>query len=1009
MNLNTGFHQKIFATASFALLITVLVSQPVMAQEQSGIQFHRVQDLLLLSQEWGNQSTDPFFVSDLNQDGKVNQLDLLILVYSFSLPTPTPTPTLPEATSTPTTLPTATSTPTPTPTPPPEDTPTPTTIPEGTSTPTPTLPLEATSTPTPLPEGTSTPTPTLPPEGTSTPTPTIPLEATSTPTPLPEVTSTPTPTLPLEATSTPTPLPEVTPTPTPTLPLEATSTPTPLPEGTSTPTPTPTLPPEATSTPTIPPAATSTPTLQIPPIDTATPIPTIPIEITPTPTPTLPPEDTPTPTNTPTNTPTVPIDITPTPTPEPIGFVEFFLDFDELESLPGGGIVTLDANAKTELVAQGRMSDSNEVIPWFLFDVEGDYPAGVALSDPISAAINTNFGIYSNSQTSVLEIKSAFNTSQATTPRIEFDVAFSFEDSGTENRINDFLVVEVLQAGQTEYELLDLNGDGEIITSRTAVGEVLSAGTFDGFFDNSNVSGDYDSLQKEDFIHVVANLPKSQSLSIAFRFESDSSIPFYEGAYLDNVHVYDAIGSVTGETAITGIVNRDGDSFYVDTETRARIQGENLVPVQSVIYTSRDGETALAFNEEEESIFVVIPRLATPLESDDATIKVVRADGMTSEPFTITLQEAPAPEISTISPSTIFVDAADATISIMGNHFRPAFEGAASEDGSVVIFHQDGMEDFIPDEFISRSLTGIVVDGSPLKNFLLGSVEVSVQNLYSGQISNSVVLNLEAGSGELEVDLFEIEVGGFGGHVYDPASEIFPLQNDHAFSLFWEGIGFITSSLNVDVAGRPFVINGEPVVTDDIPAGKIDIIVDQYSASLSISPMVVNVIGDVTASIRVANSDPIVNTFSIQTPLPPVLYYRDDDYYIGGDWSTESLSLSVSQTILIYGDNLRGLGTGVTDPETFSQVFLLPVTEDGTLDTENPVDLPLILDSFDVNVQPLISDNPSGEDILFQTIPSNGSVLPGTYGIRVLNPDSGLYVDSGLDEDGNLLTIVLTE
>ncbi len=818
--------------------------------------------------------------------------------------------------------------------------------------------------PTPTPTNTvapATPTATFTPVQTDTPVPTSTIEPatpTSTPTPVatdtPELTATPTV---ISGTATPTQQPTDTPVPeTPTL----TNTPT------ASDTPPPTVTPAPTQTPTVieptPPEATATPIVPTPPEATDTPVPTS----TPEPT------DTPVPTSTPEGT------VTPAPTP---AFDEFFVNFDTLESFPGGGMVTLDEDSANNLIDQGRMPVFNQVIPWFIFDENEDNPSGrgVAFTSPKSAAFNVDFGSYLSAQTSVLEIEPEFNTLDATTPRLAFDIAFAFEQPF--NTISDFLVVEVLKEGETNYQLLDINRDGEVVADPTATGTVLGEGTFDAFFDTSNSEDEAGQpLGVEDFIHIEIDLPRSESIKIAFRFESDVAVQ-REGAYIDNVRVYDAVNVIPNAPIIRSVEGLVSGTLYTDIENAILIQGDNLTPVDQVTFDSRDGPQNLVFTETDEGIGVTLPRLSQPNQAETATLQVVREDDAVSPAFSVALQAAPTPEITAIDPSPFFLDAPDKTIRIDGSNFRPVISDPEQPGGSSVILRRaDGEQIYSStQEFISRSLTELVLNATRISEFDEGVVDVIVRNEYSGQESQPFQLFLQTGTGQLEIDNFEIEMGP---RAFDPETDIIPLQRDQTFILWWDGSGFVPSSINIDIAGTPIIVNGN--AADTFEEGKVNVVFNEFSVGLGLSPMVIEATGELTASIRIGNGSPVTRTFPMQDPLPPVLYQRD------GDWSSRPLSASEDHfdiDISIFGDNFRGQSNGLTDPEPISQAFLIPV-EGG-----DPIPLP-IMDEFNVNIQPEIEDDFATEDILQQFIPAGTVSVPEgetrEFRLGILNPDSGL-------------------
>ena len=620
----------------------------------------------------------------------------------------------------------------------------------------------------------------------------------------------------------------------------------------------------------------------------------------------------------------------------------------------------------------------------------------MAASDPDSVAFNDPIygDYYANSQTSVLEVAQEFNTNKAVTPKLAFDIAYTFEEP-LPNSIPDFLVVEVLRRGQSQYELLDINGDGQVVSDLTAVGSLTvgplrDAGTFDGFYGTSQTqdhAGQHQPLAKQDFVHVEVDLPKNDSLKIAFRFQSDPSSYFYEGAYLDNIRIYDSGGSGGAEPRIAGVVNRDGGSIYVDTETRAAIRGKNLSPVEQVVFKSRDGEVQLPFQEQAGDVWITLPRLSQPLTDEmNATLKVIRKDQVESALFTFAMTAAPKPVIQSISPSTLFLNGSDYTLRIHGNHFRPAFPGATDSDGSRVLIGQNGKEVVYSQsaDFNSRNLTDLVLDVTELRTFSAGVVDVTVENGYSGLASAVFQLQLENGSGALQVDSFLIEMGGTD---FDPTKDILPMQRDQSFTLLWVGSGFSTTTLNIDINGVPVVAAGNPVGT--VNGATINVLIGPSNVNLGLSPYVIAKSGTVSTSIRLGNGQPIVQTFTISDSLPPVLYHREiNNYYIYGDWNTYApdRSSTDSNDLHIYGDNFRGLTNGMTTSETVTRIFLLPVAGG------DPIPLPSV-DSFSIQITPIIADNPQGEDALIESVPG-GTVPPGTYRLRVLNPDSGLYADS---------------
>lgn len=788
--------------------------------------------------------------------------------------------------------------------------------------------------------------------------------------------------------------------------------PTPTPEA-NTPTPTNT-PGEETPTPTpIPGEDTPTPTPTFPPIeDTPTPTPTFPpIEDTPTPTPTFTPvEDTPTPTpveNTPTPTPTE--GPTPTPTPLPIG-VLFYTNFDTANTIADAGLRTLEGPAAEEqLIQENRMSEFNSLIPWFVLNANeitsNDF--GVAFSQPKSAALNENLFSYKTNQTSVLEINMQLDTAKASQPTLSFQAAFLLETP--EESVNDYLVVEVKRSNSTIWEMLDLNGDGTVVTDPTVFDannpQPLLPGVFDALFGASNPNHPASPLTQYDFIAVSVRLPSDPGLQIAFRFESNESSN-REGIYLDNIRVYDAAGT-QNEPVIQRVSPLEGTDFYVDTETPALIRGNNLTPAQKVLFSSRNGEQELSFTENADGIAVVIPRLSNPAQEESASLKVVRTDGAETISFGLFMKAAPVPVIDSISPSPFFLNAADSTLHILGDYFRKSIPGVPNTGGTSVIIDVGTDTPILyqaDSDFIKRTKTEIVIDGAPLKLLSPGAVSIAVKNEYSGLESTPAMnLMLQSGSGEIQVDALTIEIGTYW-YSYNPDIEFYPLQQDQAFTLIWDAPGIVPAQINIDLAGIPFVVNGKvnhTVINERLkelgreqesPIGKATLSTDYWGTLLELSPMILGVTGTITASIRQGNGAPVEKTFALFDPSKPVLY---EDL---GDWSTQEFSTSDEIAFTVYGDHFRGLSTYGADGESITLLQLIP------LDGGDPITLPKMDPLFDLL---LISGvGPDNADILNQIIPTSfytfaeglRLLVPNgekrTFKLRALNPDSGKYIDS---------------
>ncbi|MEW6233958.1 MAG: hypothetical protein AB1656_01095 [Candidatus Omnitrophota bacterium] len=816
----------------------------------------------------------------------------------------------------------------------------------------------------------------------------------------------------------PTPTPTVTPTEIPSATDTPTPSPTEIPSATDTPTPTPTEISSATETPTPTeiPIATDTPT------PTATPIPSTPtsgpVEITPTPTltptPSSTPEpvvDTPTPeeaTPTPTET---PIEATPTPTeiPAPSQFEPYSMDFDSIDELPGGGISTVqDAPENWDvLYSEGRIPADNLIVPWVIVTEKGNHPYGAVISPPHSAGFNSKWGdSYQSWQTSILVIDQVFNTSGAAMPTLSFEIAFSLDAPIA--AIEDFLIVEATYAGQ--WQPLDLNSDGMVVTDKTAfTNGVLAKGSFDGFFGQSNPTKDpYDPLTQEDFIHIETVLPKAESLRIAFRFQSDSSYTA-EGAYLDNIRVFDNTGGATKIPEIRKVEIETDDALYADAENAVSLTGVNLTSVEKAIFTLPDGgDVELPFTETTDGLHTVLPPLSQV--DQDATVKIsVVVGGIASEHVSLTYRAAPKPVITQISPTTFYqASEGGAILAVYGQHFRPALAGSAAGGTSAIVVSLGLQEVELP--VLSASLTELLADASPLKALSPGLATVIVRNASSQLESAGADLKLDAGTGEGGIEISEFLIIFDGTNVsFHPAEEIYPLQQDQAFTLVCNGTGLTDSKLNIDVGGKPYVVEGN--LAPGIDGSKVDYFESPFGdgVDLTFSPMVIDATGDIPVSLRIGNAMPVTLHFNLSAPLRPLLYSKD------GDWSSITLSDidgSGLNDLYIAGDNFRGSSS----LESTTRIYLFPA------EIENPAEqdlipLPIIENFIDINIQltAIFSDDSMNLDELFQFVPETTiatylgwkeSETVKEFRLRIVNPDSGLYVDSPPVVEGEPKTVL---
>ncbi|MBZ0254623.1 IPT/TIG domain-containing protein, partial [bacterium] len=707
---------------------------------------------------------------------------------------------------------------------------------------------------------------------------------------------------------------------------------------------------------------------------TATPIVDVPT-MTPTPTlqPTLPPPPT----------------ITPIPTPLPCNLEEFTENFDSVTSIDQSQLITydeatIDADTRAALVSQGRLPDGKELIPWFLFDeTTGSADDGAALSTPNSAAFNSEdtfpFTYYDN-QVSILEINQTFNTNCAAAPRIEFDVAFDMEQLSNPAVVRDFLVVEAYSSANDAWEPIDINGDNQVITDLTVVGDgPLTQGSFDGIFDTQLDLENFDfQLEKSDFVRVTGVLPKDEVVRIAFRFESDNSTSDSLGAFIDNIRVYDAAPS--GDPVITAVNPVDGDALYSDTQNRVTIQGQNLTPLTEVVFNAPGGAVNLIGGVSGNDVTVTLPALSDPVNAATATLQITRADGTQSNVFEVSINAAPKPVITNIDPISFPLSGADTFLTITGENFRPLFDGATASNSTIVIARQGSRTITMDDAFDYDVRTGtrIEVDAFRLQNLDPGDVEISILNPLSNIESDPFTISLASA---IDLREFLIEVGGLGGHSYEPSIETYLLQRDQMFTLFWDGEGFISNSFNVAINGATIIENAS--ASANIPSGSVDLAVGQFNTTLSLSPLLIPDTGTITAEIWNTGGPKQSVTFELNDPQAPLLYPDEVD----DDWNDQTLSASVDNEISVVGDNFRGLGIQTITPETPTKFYLIPVG------SEDEIALPSITDSFDINIQPLFGTG--AYDEMTQLIPA-GTIEAATqqYRLKAVNPDSGLSVTS---------------
>ncbi|MFH1740969.1 MAG: hypothetical protein ABIH23_18355 [bacterium] len=752
--------------------------------------------------------------------------------------------------------------------------------------------------------------------------------------------------------------------PTPTLTPSPTDMPTETPTETNTPTPTVT--PTSTETTTATPLETATPTEPptVTPTQTHTaieqPTPTPTEEQIPTPTPTVTPTLTPTPetTNTPTTTPTqVPPTATPTNTPFVGTFEEKFFNFENVTApaLPSGLRTEMDPSAvEAERLLIPGEDIPNDLFEWFTRDENTDNEA-LAYSGTRSAVINSRTGWYSLRQTSILTVNQVMDTTQAKEPRLEFRIAYEIEEPGS--WIYDYLVVEVSTNGGGNYTVMDLNQDGQVVSDPTLLG-------FDGLYGSSDSNDN--GLDKNDFEFYSLNLPSSAQVMIAFRFVSDQFNSNYPGVFLDDIRIYDAGAAAPDEPVITKVSVEGGGLVYADDQSTIILQGNHLSPPQSVVLVIESGNQTLDFEIVSDSeIKAVIPRQEILDTNVLASLLLTRIDGMSATYLNLPILAAPKPQIVSVAPSPIFIEADNEAFTLTGNYFRvPDTNGNYA---SIVGIHQDQDGGGIHETFTTSSgidsidRSEIVIDPFPiLRRLVAGQVIMQVTNPYSGLVSEPFQVDVRGGAGESNIDRVMID---YWDRPY--------IESDQEQTLIISGAAFSQSQMSLSIGGVQLVSEGE--IVDE---ARTQIQVQTTEIIIIAEPGVLTATGTVLVYLDIAG---VISTadYEVRDPSPPELVRIEPT----------TIDNTKTEFITIHGDNFRGLGT-----EEPTELGLLPADSSGELIPDGqPV--AVSVSSLDLWIDPT-----EGADDMIWSIPIEQNLLgipegeTRYYRVRLTNPFSGLSV-----------------
>ncbi len=778
---------------------------------------------------------------------------------------------------------------------------------------------------------------------------------TPTMTPTSESSETPTETATPTGTYTPTETPTPTISPGETLTPESTETPTETPLPTETPTETS----APTPTPSDTPSFTETPTEFIP-VDTPTPTVTPTLTFTPTVT------DTPTPTLTATPT-TVPPTSTPSPTPYTGEFKEYLFDFEEVTAPALPALLRTETNtgavAEERLLVEGDPLP-NSLFPWFTRNAGTDNH-GLAYSGTRSAVLNARSGWYNIKQTSILTLIPVFDTTTAKDPRLEFRVAYDIEPAI--GQVFDFLAVELSTNGGTTFNFMDLNQDGQIVSSPQQLG-------FDGLYGSSDA--DEDGLDKDDFRFYSLKLPSSTQAVISFRFMSDQFDSSYRGVFLDDIHVYDAGAVAPDEPVIGKISVLGGGLLYTDDESTVIINGSYLSPPQSVVLsydvtTEMGGEIltdtltfplnfTIVSNEE---IRAVIPRQEILESNISGTLTLTRTDGRSVAYQNLPILAAPKPQIVTLNPDPIFLEAENTSFTLTGDHFR--VPDNSGNWGSIVGIGQQQGEEYIYEEFTTLSgiesigRQQIVIDPFRIVGRLAaGEVILQVTNPYSGLVSSPFLVDVKEGAGEAQIERVMID---YWDRPY--------IEIDEEQTLILQGANFSQSRMNLTIGGVAVVTDG--AVVDEASA---QIQIQPEEISLTAGPGLLTATGSVPIVLDIAGWISMA-TYEARDASPPVLKRIDpttlDNTQIG--------------YLSIYGDNFRGRGS--EDP---TQVDLLPCNAAGEI-LFGAQTVSLEVSSLDIWIDP----TEGAEDSIYNLVIDENSLgVPAGetryFRVRITNPFSGL-------------------
>jgi hypothetical protein len=377
------------------------------------------------------------------------------------------------------------------------------------------------------------------------------------------------------------------------------------------------------------------------------------------------------------------------------------------------------------------------------------------------------------------------------------------------------------------------------------------------------------------------------------------------------------------------------------------------------------------------------------------SLTLTRVDGLSATYAAVPILAAPTPEIVSMVPSTIFLDADNPTFSLAGNHFRtPDKEGKFASivgigqysavgggPGADLAFPISRSSFLIPHSAFriqqlgdsgvyetftttagirSISRSEIVIDPLPiLRRLAAGFVIVQVTNPYSGLVSEPFRVDVREGAGEPTIDRVLIDF------VHRPS-----IQSDEEQTLIISGESFSQIQMTLSIGGVAIVSEG--LVVDET---RTQLFIEPKSITVVAEPGVLTATGTVPVRLEIAGQV-ATSSYEVRDPLPPVLARVEPT----------AVDNSRDEFITVTGDNFRGKGG-----EEPTLIELVPASQSGEI---LPDGQPYSLEVS--SLENVVIDPAEGADDAIERllIPKDALQIPSGqthyYRIRATNPYSSL-------------------